>query len=215
LFIIQKSRLATFVEMGNPSWDNLSEANRTSGSIRREKSTDSSSGGSSSSEELVRDTTVEVVSTDVDNMEVEALLDFSNEQHPLIRYIPCFPSGHSIGNADDNISLETIESDVYKSIVNDLVGIQGGEQTLSTSNPVAGFKTNATQRSSVLGTYVTCLSTKYRLSSLSDVASRSSAPATIRNRFGPVDCDGIHISSCGHAVHQECHDRYLFSLKQR
>ncbi|KAM0859473.1 hypothetical protein ACQ4PT_047171 [Festuca glaucescens] len=215
LILLQKSRLATFVEMGNPSWDNLSQANKTSGSIRREKSTDSSGAGSSSSEELVMDETVEVVSTDLDNMEVDALLDFSNEQHPLIRYISCFPSGHSSGNADDNISLETIEADVYKSIVNDLVGIQVGEETLPTSNLVAGSKKNTSPRSSVLGTYVTCLSTKYRLSSLSDVASRSSASATIRNRFGPVDCDGIHISSCGHAVHQECHDRYLFSLKQR
>jgi len=215
LILLQKSRLATFVEMGNPSWDNLSQANKTSGSIRRENSTDSSGAGSSSSEELVRDTTVEVVSTDLDNMEVDALLDFSNEQHPLIRYISCFPSGHCIGNADDNISLETIEADVYKSIVNDLVGIQDGDQTLPTSNLVAGSKTSTSPRSSVLGTYVTCLSTKYRLSSLSDVASRSSAPVTIRNRFGPADCDGIHISSCGHAVHQECHDRYLFSLKQR
>ncbi|KAM0859475.1 hypothetical protein ACQ4PT_047171 [Festuca glaucescens] len=142
LILLQKSRLATFVEMGNPSWDNLSQANKTSGSIRREKSTDSSGAGSSSSEELVMDETVEVVSTDLDNMEVDALLDFSNEQHPLIRYISCFPSGHSSGNADDNISLETIEADVYKSIVNDLVGIQVGEETLPTSNLVAGSKKN-------------------------------------------------------------------------
>uniref|UniRef100_M8B5B3 E3 ubiquitin-protein ligase n=1 Tax=Aegilops tauschii TaxID=37682 RepID=M8B5B3_AEGTA len=170
LILLQKSRLATFVETGNPSWDNLSQSKKTSGSIRREKSTDSSGAGSSSSEELVRDTTIEP-SFELDSMEVDAFLDFSNEQHPLIRYISCFPSGRCTGNADDNISLETIEADVYKSIVNDLVGIQG--------------------------------------------ASKSSAPVTIRNRFGPVDCDGIHINSCGHAVHQECHDRYLFSLKQR
>ncbi|KAM0859477.1 hypothetical protein ACQ4PT_047171 [Festuca glaucescens] len=154
LILLQKSRLATFVEMGNPSWDNLSQANKTSGSIRREKSTDSSGAGSSSSEELVMDETVEVVSTDLDNMEVDALLDFSNEQHPLIRYISCFPSGHSSGNADDNISLETIEADVYKSIVNDLVGIQVGEETLPTSNLVAGSKKNTSPRSSVLGTYI-------------------------------------------------------------
>ncbi|XP_048561722.1 E3 ubiquitin-protein ligase PRT6-like [Triticum urartu] len=214
LILLQKSRLATFVETGNPSWDNLSQSKKTSGSIRREKSTDSSGAGSSSSEELVRDTPIEP-SFELDSMEVDAFLDFSNEQHPLIRYISCFPSGRCTGNADDNISLETIEADVYKSIVNDLAGIQGGEQSLSTSNLTAGSKTSTSPKSSVLGTYVTCLSTKYRLSSFCDVASKSSAPVTIRNRFGPVDCDGIHISSCGHAVHQECHDRYLFSLKQR
>ena len=33
--------------------------------------------------------------------------------------------------------------------------------------------------------------------------------------FGPGDCDGIFLSSCGHAVHQGCLDRYLKSLKER
>ncbi|VFQ88675.1 unnamed protein product [Cuscuta campestris] len=33
--------------------------------------------------------------------------------------------------------------------------------------------------------------------------------------FGPSDCDGIYLSSCGHAVHQGCLDRYLQSLKER
>lgn len=219
--IIQKSRLATFVEMGNPSWENPTQANKTSGSVKREESPDSSVSGSSTSEELIHDTTVEP-SFDLDNTEVDAFLDFSNEQHPLIRYISSFPSGHFNSNADDIISLEAIEDDIYKSIVNDLFGssnahIQDGEQTLSssTSNITAGPKKTRSPKRTVLGTYVSCLSAKNRHSSLYDVASKSSASLTTRNRFGPVDCDGIHISSCGHAVHQECHDRYLFSLKQR
>lgn len=33
--------------------------------------------------------------------------------------------------------------------------------------------------------------------------------------FGPSDCDGIYLSSCGHAVHQGCLDRYLSSLRER
>ncbi|XP_071697200.1 E3 ubiquitin-protein ligase PRT6-like isoform X2 [Rutidosis leptorrhynchoides] len=33
--------------------------------------------------------------------------------------------------------------------------------------------------------------------------------------IGPSDCDGIYVSSCGHAVHQVCLDRYLHSLKER
>ncbi|PNT69934.1 hypothetical protein BRADI_2g03180v3 [Brachypodium distachyon] len=221
LILLQKSRLATFVEMGNPSWENPSQSNKTSGSIRREQSTDSSDTGPFGSEELVRNTALEIdPSDDLDSMDIDAYIDFSNEQHPLIRYISCFPSGHCIGNADDNVSLETIEADVYKSIVNDLAGsnsirIQDGEQTLSTPNLIAGSKKSAGPKSSVLGTYVTCLSAKDRHSSLYDVASKSCTSVRTRNRFGPVDCDGIYVSSCGHAVHQDCHDRYLFSLKQR
>ncbi|KAL6626741.1 hypothetical protein ACP70R_030467 [Stipagrostis hirtigluma subsp. patula] len=218
LILLQKSRLATFVDMGHPSWEHPAQANKTLGSFKREDSPDSSS-DSSPSEELVHDTTAEP-SFDLDNMEVDAFLDFSNEQHPLIRYISSFPSGHSNSNADDMVSLETVEADVYKSIVSAMAGssnvhIQDGEQApLPTSNISLGSKKTRSPKRSVLGTYVSCLP-KHSHSSLYDVASKSSASVIARNRFGPVDCDGIHISSCGHAVHQECHDRYLFSLKQR
>ncbi|PWZ31976.1 hypothetical protein Zm00014a_001940 [Zea mays] len=220
LILLQKSRLATFVEMGNPSWENPAQVNKT-GSVKREGSVDCCVSGSSTSEELVNDTTVEP-SFDIDNMEVDAFLDFSNEQHPLIRYISSFPTGHSNINADENVSLEAIEADIYNSILNDLFGsrnahIQDSDQMLpsNTSNITIDTKRTRSPKRSVLGTYVSCLSSKHRHSSLYDVASKSSASVTTRNRFGPVDCDGIHISSCGHAVHQECHDRYLFSLKQR
>ncbi|KAG2241277.1 hypothetical protein Bca52824_096738 [Brassica carinata] len=33
--------------------------------------------------------------------------------------------------------------------------------------------------------------------------------------FHPADCDGVYLSSCGHAVHQSCLERYLNSLKER
>ncbi|CAL4951518.1 unnamed protein product [Urochloa decumbens] len=221
LILLQKSRLATFVEMGNPSWDNPTQANKTSGSVKKEDSTDSSVSSSSTSEELVHDTTVEP-SFDLDSMEVDAFLDFSNEQHPLIRYISSFPSGHCNGNTDDTVSLEAIEADIYNSILTEVSGssnaqIQNDEQTLpsSASNSTVDSKKTRSPKRSVLGTYVSCLSAKHRHSSLYDVASKSSASVSTRNRFGPTHCDGIHISSCGHAVHQECHDRYLFSLKQR
>lgn len=33
--------------------------------------------------------------------------------------------------------------------------------------------------------------------------------------FHPIDCDGVYLSSCGHAVHQSCLERYIISLKER
>ncbi|KAJ0244065.1 hypothetical protein HA466_0200230 [Hirschfeldia incana] len=33
--------------------------------------------------------------------------------------------------------------------------------------------------------------------------------------FHPTDCDGIYLSSCGHAVHQSCLERYFKSLRER
>jgi hypothetical protein len=211
-YIFQRSRLATFVEMGHPSWENPTKSNKISGSIRREESADPSGASSFSSEEFIADTAVEP-SFDSDAMEVDAFLDFSNEQHPLIRYISSLPGVYSNSNAGDTTSLETIEDDVCKTILDHMFGpnnveTKDDEQTVNTSNLSIGSKKNRSPRSSVLGTYVNCLSTKHLH------PSKSSGSVT-RNRFGPVDCDGIHISSCGHAVHQECHDRYLFSLKQR
>ncbi|KAL5229199.1 hypothetical protein ABZP36_017464 [Zizania latifolia] len=220
LILLQKSRLATFVEMGNLSWENPTQSNKICGSTRREVSTDPL-GAAPCSSEFIPNTAVEP-SFDSDAMDVDTFLDVSNEQHPLIRYIASFPSGYSNSNADDTISLETIEADISKSIVNDLFGSSNVDskltkddgQTLSPSNLSVGSKKNRSPKRSVLGTYVTCLSTKHLHSMLYDVASKSSCSAS-RNRFGPVGCDGIHISSCGHGVHQECYDRYLFSLKQR
>lgn len=50
-------------------------------------------------------------------------------------------------------------------------------------------------------------------------AGRSSAPpiaeATMYNSIGMNDTVGIYLSACGHAVHQECRDRYFSSLLQR
>uniref|UniRef100_A0A0E0BX35 E3 ubiquitin-protein ligase n=1 Tax=Oryza meridionalis TaxID=40149 RepID=A0A0E0BX35_9ORYZ len=212
LILLQRSRLATFVEMGHPSWENPTKSNKISGSIRREESADPSGASSFSSEEFIADTAVEP-SFDSDAMEVDAFLDFSNEQHPLIRYISSLPGVYSNSNAGDTTSLETIEDDVCKTILDHMFGpnnveTKDDEQTVNTLNLSIGSKKNRSPRSSVLGTYVNCLSTKHLH------PSKSSGSVT-RNRFGPVDCDGIHISSCGHAVHQECHDRYLFSLKQR
>ncbi|CAL5331360.1 unnamed protein product [Camellia sinensis] len=45
--------------------------------------------------------------------------------------------------------------------------------------------------------------------------SESSSPLAAYDGFGSLDCDGIHVSSCGHVVHQACLDRYLSSLKER
>jgi len=68
----------------------------------------------------------------------------------------------------------------------------------------------------LLGKYVAALTTE---ASPSQKESSQRIDSTGQNPsydgFGPTDCDGIHISSCGHAVHQGCLDRYLSSLKER
>jgi hypothetical protein len=50
------------------------------------------------------------------------------------------------------------------------------------------------------------------------VSARSAPPiaeATLNNSIGMNDTVGIYLSACGHAVHQDCRDRYFSSLLQR
>ena len=49
-------------------------------------------------------------------------------------------------------------------------------------------------------------------------APRSAPPiaeASLYNSIGMNDTVGIYLSACGHAVHQDCRDRYFSSLLQR
>lgn len=76
----------------------------------------------------------------------------------------------------------------------------------------------------LLGKYIACVSkqTIDNPSASVNVHSRRSKPQPDKSvsfpacdGFGTSDCDGIYVSSCGHAVHQECLDLYLKSLKDR
>ncbi|KAE8711051.1 hypothetical protein F3Y22_tig00110303pilonHSYRG00069 [Hibiscus syriacus] len=76
--------------------------------------------------------------------------------------------------------------------------------------------------SEILGIYIVALSSetiKNTLGTENTGVDRELTESTSRpfvyDEFGPLDCDGIYLSSCGHAVHQGCLDRYLSSLKER
>lgn len=166
-------------------------------------------------------------SIDIEPAEGNAFLDLSEEQLPDIRNIQ-LPTLSCDNGTDTTLSFEMMEDELYRSIVGDIQSIEShtesldGEQTRSTLCVPAGSKKSRNIEFSVLGEYTAYLSreTSKRQSSiygLQDLANVSSKPTSTAkfNRFGPSDCDGIHISSCGHVVHQECHDRYLSSLKQR
>ncbi|KAH7287171.1 hypothetical protein KP509_32G041800 [Ceratopteris richardii] len=49
----------------------------------------------------------------------------------------------------------------------------------------------------------------------SRLVNRNVAQGLPQDDVGSNDSLGVHMSSCGHAVHQECLDRYLSSLRQR
>ncbi|XP_038980097.1 E3 ubiquitin-protein ligase PRT6-like isoform X2 [Phoenix dactylifera] len=196
LILLQKSRLTTFVERGPPTWEDGGQLDEKIQSFGKEGLFNPSSADSSSPAQLV----------------LNAGLDLSIDIEPA---------------EDTTLSLE-MEDEIYRCIVEDIRSIEShtealdGEQTHSTLCIPVGSKKSRNIECSVLGEYIAYLSREtskrqssmYGLQHLADVSPKPTSTAKF-NRFGPSDCDGIHISSCGHVVHQECHDRYLSSLKQR
>ncbi|XP_050384189.1 E3 ubiquitin-protein ligase PRT6 [Argentina anserina] len=112
-------------------------------------------------------------------------------------------------------SFETMEEDMYVSIRREL------HDKLKCSSAEGDRENIEHTAFMLLGNYIAALSRERT----EDPSSSESAPndngpmecsrMSAYDGFGPADSDGIYLSSCGHAVHQECLDRYLSSLKER
>ncbi|XP_077239031.1 proteolysis 6 [Tasmannia lanceolata] len=222
LIFLQKSRLVSFVERGSPSWQQVFQSDKEHISFSRNEMVnpskrdphDSNSAMISSSYlvQLVQNAVSEFAH-DSEPAEVDVFLDYIKVCFPAIRSTQ-LPSGSY--NTGTN---EVVEGDIYKSILSGIHDIILRSDALE-----EGSTNNMCSESSVFGEYII---------SLLRETSKNPPPSDSENDllqsgymsqkgqfvafdgFGPIDCDGIHISSCGHAVHQECHDRYLSSLKQR
>ncbi|XP_038989035.1 E3 ubiquitin-protein ligase PRT6-like isoform X2 [Phoenix dactylifera] len=225
LILLQKSRLTTFVERGPPSWEDGGQSDKEIQAIGKEGLVNASSGDSSNPAQLVQVAGLDF-SVDIEPAEGDAFLYFCKERLPDIRnQLPAV----SCDTGTDTLSLEMIEDEIYQSIIGDIHRIEShseapdGKQTCSTFHIPVVSKKSRNIGSSVLGeciAYLTKETSRHHssISNLQHLANSSSKPTSSTakiNRFGPSNCDGIHLSSCGHAVHQECHDRYLSSLKQR
>ncbi|XP_078178382.1 proteolysis 6 isoform X3 [Carex rostrata] len=221
LILLQKSKLLTFAEKGTPSWDEGSTSSDI-GSVSSDPSEELDSPFSPSSGISLEEYSFEIdPSSDDESPQLSAMTPIQTINPNLN---PSLSGFHS---------LDTIEEEIYNSILQDLSkDVRDTEKGKITKSP------------SVSGVYAACLkrdasknyesskitkspSAGLRASALFSMQSGTSLVSPKREkvtgsssglgktRFGPVNSDGVHISSCGHAVHQECHERYLFSLKQR
>ncbi|XP_010256932.1 PREDICTED: E3 ubiquitin-protein ligase PRT6 isoform X2 [Nelumbo nucifera] len=209
LIFLQKSRLASFVERGPPSWEQVHESDKHCHIAKNEDEVNESA-------------------FDVQSSEADAFMDFIKARLLAPRNIQQPSTSHDT-NMSSASSLEMMEEEVYNSIQRDACTILSypkvmeGDQHFSTSH--AGHLTRSRYAESpLLAKYIASLSTE---ASETTAASRkahshnensftmSTVYLAAFDGFGPSDCDGIHISSCGHAVHQECRERYLSSLRER
>ncbi|KAJ4704674.1 E3 ubiquitin-protein ligase PRT6-like [Melia azedarach] len=229
LILLQKSRLLSFVDRGPPSWDQDHWLGKENGNIT------SNHGGtniSSSGSGMISSSQLPQIAEDVVNQfaynglteEVNAFLEFVKAHFPSVRNIEV-PSTLSNGSKSTVSTLEMFEQDIYISICREMHKNMPCPDFMEEDDVYfadGGPKNSGNADSLLLGKYMAGLSRETRESpSASEVsggdrmASESTLQLPVYDGFGPMDCDGIHLSSCGHAVHQGCLDRYISSLKER
>lgn len=218
----QKSRIVSFIDRGPPSWDqgwqsdgiesSVSACERTNPSDRGPNALPVENLSSSHLTELVEGA-VEEFATQVHPAELSAFIDYIKSQFPELRKINVRGKSAEIRDKA-SYSLESLEQDLFLSIHKEIKSIQNSDY-LRDSDGISSGKDAA--KSLLLGKYIAALTKGPKEPSQNSNSSRDQPGVQVPsyNRFGPSDCDGIHVSSCGHAVHQGCLDRYLSSLKER
>ncbi|KAG4216132.1 hypothetical protein ERO13_A01G222300v2 [Gossypium hirsutum] len=231
LILLQKSRILSFVDRGCPSGDRW--ADKKQGSIPTNRVTDQSgSNGSSSSSglssppfQLTENSVVESGDNEQAQCgEVNVILEFIKSRFPSLRSTQA-PFSSSYMRDSSEYNLETLEEDMCVRIRKEMC-----DTSLSSSlkkddvSPASGGSLGSSRDADCHrpGKYIASLSSKTSENSLGfencngdrELTESASKPF-VYDALGLLDCDGIHLSSCGHAVHQDCFDSYLSSLKER
>ncbi|GAV69454.1 zf-UBR domain-containing protein [Cephalotus follicularis] len=197
LILLQKSRLLSFVDRGPPSWEKIHQPEKDYVPISTSKVVDQSGVITSTSSSSVRE--IQLPSTSNDSRE------------------------NTDGRESTMYDFEIVEQDmcvrICKEMHDNLLHLDSmeAEEIMDAKGVLASNRDTA-----MLGNYVTALSREMPDHALASETVRnegmvveSTSQLPCYDGFGPADSDGIHISSCGHAVHQGCLDRYLSSLKER
>ncbi|KAK8532004.1 hypothetical protein V6N13_131353 [Hibiscus sabdariffa] len=227
LILLQKSRLLSFVDRGPPSWDQCSD--KEQGYIPTNRLTNQNLGSNASASSsgltfLPAQLTENSVAGSNNNgqeqdREVNAILEFFKSRFPSVSSIQAPFTPTDVRDSSTIYNLGKVEEDMYISIRNKMCDIRTDE---SSSAVECSSENHRDVESDILGKYIVALSSETIENSLgtenTDVdreLMESTSQPLVYDGFGPLDCDGIYLSSCGHAVHQGCLDRYLSSLKER
>ncbi|KAM2569378.1 hypothetical protein TB2_009488 [Malus domestica] len=234
LVLLQKSRLLSFIERGSQSWEQPPWTDKKHISITTNKVSDQSGSSTLSSgsgpEQVPSYSCRQLVQNAITKFayhgqprDVAALINFLKGRFHELRNIPV-PRESNDDMVKTLFTFETMEDDMYISIQKEM------RDKILHSNPLKdkGFSTPEGDQEEtkhaefmLLGTYIAALSRETtEIPSSSESAPNERVPVdssrlSARDGFGLTDCDGIYLSSCGHAVHQGCLDRYLSSLKER
>ncbi|CAA0842859.1 E3 ubiquitin-protein ligase PRT6 [Striga hermonthica] len=226
LVLLQKSKLLSFVNHGPPSWEvrrSGKEHASSDTSIPSDLSPTSTSNGSetissSQLQDVVQSALNDFASTGQTH-ELNGFVEFINAKFPLVNNIqlPCTSKEAADKKA---YSLEAFEESIYLMIRESHTSFSlGNNEKCSTSG--SSKERSSCDESLLLGKYIASLpkepadSPSASQNGFSEMKSESSMIRPGSDDFGPSGADGIFVSSCGHAVHQGCLDRYLSSLRER
>ncbi|CAN1275297.1 E3 ubiquitin-protein ligase PRT6 [Linum perenne] len=211
LVLLQKSRLLSIIDRGPPSWDkgwqsdkdHLSGTNKVTGQFGVNPSSGS------------------VSLPFVKLGEVNTIFKILKARVPSLKNaeVPCTSKD---GNDQNIYTIEKLEDDLYLNIRKEMNDIVVHSESGMGNDDGSHLNDYMITDSVFLGKYVAALSTEmieHPSASASaahgEMQAESTSEPSSYDGFGPEGCDGIHLSSCGHAVHQACLDRYLSSLKER
>ncbi|KAG8374331.1 hypothetical protein BUALT_Bualt11G0120600 [Buddleja alternifolia] len=231
LVLLQKSRLLSFVDRGPPSWEQASRSGKEHVSRNTTTSSDlpESSIISGVSDMIPSSQLEDSVHSAINDLasigqlwEVKALVEFIEARFPSIKNIPCMTEYISERTAS---SLETLEEHMYlliREFQSNSSDSQKNNENISTAE--SSKDSSCSTESLLLTKYMAALAKESLGNPSASQDSRSSSDrmqsefnAEHRGyfNFGPSGGDGIYVSSCGHAVHQGCLDRYLSSVRER
>lgn len=230
----KKSRLLSFVDRGPPSWEQVNQSGKEAVSVASNRLisqgvASNSAGGSGliSSLQLTNmaENVVSQLAYNVQPWEVNAVIEFVKARLPLIGNIQV-PCASSNGRQSAAPTLEVFEQDIYfstcRGMHDNMQSSNVMEDDAGGSTAEDGIQSCRNTDSILLGKYIAGLSKEMKenpsasyISCTGETITDSHSRSPVCDGFGPIDCDGIHLSSCGHAVHQGCLDRYLSSLKER
>ncbi|KAI4340077.1 hypothetical protein MLD38_024949 [Melastoma candidum] len=229
LVLLQRSRLLSHVDRSLPSWDNLIPPK---GSVQIKRKSEAGQSGVESMDSpkdmspgqltTVTQNAVNKLVQAAQQCEVNDFIEYVKVQFPSLRNIHLPEASYQKERSLN--SFDSIERDMYRLVKARVTGhdcfMDYGvkEKDIVTTKEVSKDYEDA--EIVLLGKYIAHLS-RERAGNMS-MSEHIDQPAEERTQsvsphdgFGPIDCDGIFLSSCGHAVHKGCLDCYLSSLKER
>ncbi|CAJ2670351.1 unnamed protein product [Trifolium pratense] len=233
LILLQKSRLVSSVDSGPPSWTQLQRSDKEHMPVANTKEIDiiainqnSGSSESTSSSDLAQSAqnAANEIASSGQPGEVNPFLQYIKNHFPTLGHYQ-LPDMSCDEKEKSPYTFETLEQVMYGSIrdeMNDLLlssNLMNEDEKVSSDEGNSNVKTTG---SALLGKYaadvvreISAVSSASGNACNENASVESTSHHLANDGFGPTDCDGVHLSSCGHAVHQGCLSRYLSSLKER